>query len=90
MREAGERVDWERMTAVARARGVTLQLSAPLEYLRDNFAASVPAEMVRTLRVTYLRFWAQTRRLWKIPSRLFIKAARAIGNRVGWYRYWDD
>ncbi|MBA3583166.1 MAG: nucleotidyltransferase family protein [Gemmatimonadetes bacterium] len=38
----------------------------------------------------YLRFWAQTDRLWKIPPRLAVKGARAVGHRLGLYRYWDS
>lgn len=38
----------------------------------------------------YLRFWAHTDRLWKIPPRLARKAFRAVGNRFGLYQYWDS
>ncbi len=37
----------------------------------------------------YLRFWAHTDKLWKIPLRLGRKGVRVIGSRLGIYRYWD-
>lgn len=37
----------------------------------------------------YLRFWANTDRIWKIPAVLATKGVRVIGHRLGLYRYWD-
>jgi hypothetical protein len=37
----------------------------------------------------YLRFWAQTDRLWKIPVSLSVKGMRVLGRRLGLYEYWD-
>jgi len=37
----------------------------------------------------YLRFWAQTDRLWRIPATLAVKAWRVVGRRLGLYEYWD-
>lgn len=37
----------------------------------------------------YLRFWAHTDRVWKIPLMLAVKGLRVVGHRLGLYRYWD-
>lgn len=37
----------------------------------------------------YLRFWANTDRVWKIPGVLAAKSLRVVGHRLGLYRYWD-
>lgn len=37
----------------------------------------------------YLRFWAQTDRLWVMPATLAVKAWRVVGHRLGFYQYWD-
>ena len=47
-----------------------------------------PGERLRAVP-EYLRFWAHTDRLWKIPLRLGLKGWRVVGYRLGVYRYWD-
>ena len=37
----------------------------------------------------YFRFWTRTDRVWKIPFQLGLKGVRAVGHRLGLYRYWD-
>lgn len=37
----------------------------------------------------YFRFWTRTDRAWKIPFQLGLKSVRAVGHRLGLYRYWD-
>jgi len=37
----------------------------------------------------YIRFWAQTDHLGKIPIHLATKVLRLAGHRLGLYRYWD-
>ncbi|MGH7571512.1 MAG: nucleotidyltransferase family protein [Gemmatimonadota bacterium] len=47
-----------------------------------------PLERVHGLR-DYLRFWAHTDRVWKVPVVLTQKGLRVVGHRLGLYRYWD-
>jgi hypothetical protein len=136
---AGESIEWDRLVRVTVARGVTLHVAAPLDFLKTTFDAPIPAEVLDTLhrapasrsdrtehrnwmlnkrgkplpllwlhwrmfhrgvcdvgpvaRVRafpdYLRFWAQTDRLWKIPVSLSVKGMRVLGRRLGLYEYWD-
>jgi hypothetical protein len=134
-----DEIDWDRLVVVAKARGVTLHVAAPLEFLRKELDAPVPIEVINSLRRApasrrdrrqhqnwmsnyrgrpasllqrhwsmflrgtagedplkrltiipgYLKFWAQTDRLWKIPFVLSGKGVRVLGRRVGLYEYWD-
>jgi hypothetical protein len=42
-------MDWPRILAVCQDRGVTLQMAAALNYLRENFEQPVPPEIPRQL-----------------------------------------
>ncbi|HUP01084.1 MAG TPA: nucleotidyltransferase family protein [Gemmatimonadota bacterium] len=70
-----------------RGRPVALFLHHYHMYARGVGEAGL-AERVRSVP-EYLRFWAHTDRLWRIPLRLGLKAWRVIGYRLGLYRYWD-
>jgi hypothetical protein len=61
----------------------------PVTQLQRGVGQIGPFKRMTTIP-QYLRFWAHTDRLWKIPSRLATKALRAVGNRFGLYQYWDS
>jgi hypothetical protein len=49
IRSAGEELDWDRVAAEAERRQLTIAAAAALAYLRDEFAAPVPAALLERL-----------------------------------------
>ncbi|MEW6303751.1 MAG: nucleotidyltransferase family protein [Verrucomicrobiota bacterium] len=52
LQTAGDRLDWDRFLAQARARWLTLALHTTLDYLRRAFAATIPARVMTALETS--------------------------------------
>lgn len=82
-----ERRRYHTLTRNKRGRPVSLLRHHWSMYHR-GIAPSGPLKRI-TAVPQYLRFWAQTDRLWTIPLTLGAKAWRVVGRRLGLYQYWD-
>lgn len=80
-----ERRRFRVMSSPARGHPWTL-LGHHWSMFRRGVGPAGPIELLGAVP-SYLRFWAQTDRLWKIPPRLAVKASRVLGYRLGVFRY---